>query len=67
MGLNVFAAEVLRFLSICSHADFAFVKTRKMAKVLIERGYIVKLIYVRASPTCFASISISCLSSMFSR
>ena len=29
MGLNGFAAEVLRFLHICSHDDFVFVKTRK--------------------------------------
>ena len=39
MGSNFFATEVLRFLRICSHADFVFVTTRKTAEVLIERDY----------------------------
>ena len=66
MGLDVFAVEALRFLRICSYADFVFVKTRKTAKVSIERGY-SKIDLCKSVSNMFCKHSISCLSSMFSR
>ena len=41
MGLHVFASQIIRFLRICSQFQFVIKRTRKIANILVNRGYFV--------------------------
>ena len=41
MGPDVFASQVVRYLSICSHIEYVVERTRRAFDVLVNRGYVV--------------------------
>lgn len=42
MGYTIFAGQVLRYLRICSHLNYAVAKIKSTCKLFSERGYIVR-------------------------
>ena len=45
MGLHVFASQVIRYLRICSHFCYVKERTRKIVKILADRGYVLNELF----------------------